>query len=423
VLTFLTLLLGIISGPRTVALSAGADTASVELLLDGERVGLRRAPPWEFDLDFGEAPAPHHLDAIARNRRGVEIDRTRQRVNFPHAAAEATLALLPGTGGTGRVARLTWESLVGMSPDKVTVTFDGQPLAAPNPERIELPPFVPERLHFLRAISYFRTRASATAEITFGGRHHDETEKELTAFPVRAPRGRLPAPESMDGWFFADGEPLRVVAVDEGEPSIVFVLDADGQSAFRRMRHAQVLPGLTGTFRGKPEVRTLLAYGSTSAGKGTTFEVFTLSPPAIPVQGLLPILEGVWAPTDGPCPSLADAVASAALAAAANSHPRAVVLVLAGNPDASVISARAARSYLADLGVPLLVWLAAPAAPVAALDWGGGENVRTRAALRAAVKALEAVLDEQKIVWVEGAHLPQSIFTSPKAPAGVALAR
>ena len=69
------------------------------------------------------------------------------------------------------------------------------------------------------------------------------------------------------------------------------------------------------------------------------------------------------------------------------------------------------------------MWITGPAAPAAALDWGGGEDVRTRPALRAAVKSLEAALDEQRIVWVEGAHLPQSIDVSPKAAAGVALAR
>jgi hypothetical protein len=132
----------------------------------------------------------------------------------------------------------------------------------------------------------------------------------------------------------------------------------------------------------------------------------------------------VASPWDGrACPRLADAVVAAALTAADYSHPRAVVLVLTGNPDASFRSARAAQSYLADLGVPLVVWLAGPAAPVAALDWGGGEDVHTRAALRAAVKSLEAALDEQRIVWVEGAHLPQAIAVSPKATAGVAIAR
>lgn len=425
-LTFLTLLLGIVSGPHAIALNAPPGTASIELLLDGEPVEYRNAPPWEFRVDFGSAPAPHHLDAIARDTRGAEIGRARQRVNFPRPAAEAALALLPGKGGTGRVARLAWESTVGARPEKVTVTFDGNPLAAPDPEQIELPPFVPERLHFLRAVADFRMRISATAEISFGGRARDETQKELTAFPVRAPDGRLPAPEAMDGWFLANSAPLRVVATEEDDPSIVVVLDGDGQSAFRRMGGTRVLLDATGKWRGKPSVRTLLAYPNFTVGSQTAHEVFPRSYPASMGRGLQWVLADrfVASPWDGrACPRLADAVVAAALTAAEYSHPRAVVLVLTGNPDASFRSARAARAYLSDLGVPLVVWLAGTAAPVAALDWGGGEDVHTRAALRAAVKSLEAALDEQRIVWVEGAHLPQSIAVSPMAAAGVALAR
>jgi hypothetical protein len=410
VLTFLTLLLGIVSGPRAIALNAPPDTASIELLLDGERVGLRRAPPWEFVVDFGSTPAPHHLDAIARNARLAGIGRARQRVNFPGPAAEAALALLPGKGGTGRVARLAWESVVAARPEKVTVTFDGKPLAAPNSERIDLPPFVPEQLHFLRAVADFKTGVSATAEITFGGRARDETEKELTAFPVRVPGGELPAPEAMDGWFLANGAPLRVVATEEGDPSIVVVLDTFGQSAFERMQAAQKLSIATGTFHGAPSVRTLLAYPNLILGSQTTYDVFPRSYPASTKRGLLAILADVFVrspPQNGPaCPRLADAVAVAALSVAEFSHPRAVVLVLTGNPDASIRSARDVRSYLSDLGVPLVVWLTGPAAPAAALDWGGGVEVKNRAALRAAVKSLDAALDEQRIVWVEGAHLP-----------------
>ena len=419
-LTFLTLLLGIVSGPRLVALSAGANTAEVELLLDGERVGFRQAPPWEFVVDFGDAPAPHHLDAIARNTRGAEIGRIRQRVNFPRLATEAALTLLPGQGGVGRAARLTWESSVGARPDKVTVSFDGESLAAPDPERIDLPTFVPERLHFLRAILDFRSGASATAEITFGGRHHDNTERELTAFPVRVAGGKLPPPEAMKGWFFADGESMQVVAVEEGDATVVFVSDADGPPAFRRMRG--VLPGGTGFFKGTPRVQTLLAYGHIIAGKETLFKVFDVVA-RNPGAGLLAALEDAGGVTDGPCPTFADAVVAAGVFASRDSHPRAVVLVLTGNPDASVQSAKAARSYLADLGVPLVVWLAGPAAPVAALEWGGGVPVKTRAALRAAVKSLDATLQEQRIVWIEGLTLPQSVSLGSSAPSGIEIAR
>ena len=49
--------------------------------------------------------------------------------------------------------------------------------------------------------------------------------------------------------------------------------------------------------------------------------------------------------------------------------------------------------------------------------------VKTRAALRAAVKSLDATLQEQRIVWIEGLTLPQSVPLGPSAPAGVQLAR
>jgi hypothetical protein len=419
-LTFLTLLLGIIHGPHPVALNAPARAASVELVLDGELFAIRRAPPWEFVVDFGEFPAPHDLDAIARDGRGGEIGRARQRINVPRPAAEAVLALLPGRGGAGRTARLTWESSVGARPDRVTVTFDGESLAAPDLERIDLPTFVPERLHFLRAILDFRSGVSATAEIAFGGRHHDETEKELTAFPVRAPGGKLPPPEAMDGWFFADGESMHVAAVEEGKATVVFVSDADGPPAFRRMKG--LLPGGTGFFKGTPSVQTLLAYGHFVAGKEMLFKVFD-AVGRDPGSGLLAVLSRAAEVTDGNCPTLADAVAVAGVFVSRDSRPRAVVLILTGNPDASLLSASAARSYLADLGVPLVVWLTGPAAPDAALEWGGGVEVKTRAARRAAVKSLDSVLSDQRIVWVEGAHLPQSITVSPMAAPGVTIAR
>jgi len=422
VLTFLTLLLGIVSGPHTIEVGIGEGVAFVELRLDEELVATIRQAPWEAVVDFGAAPVPHHLDAIAWNANGVEIARARQRINFPRPVTEATLALLPGNGGTGRVARLSWESTAVVPPENVTVTFDGKPLAAPNPERIALPSFVPEQLHFLRATLDFQTDVSATAEITFGGRTREKTEKELTAFPIRAPRGSLPPPEAMDGWFLADGEPLHVVAVEEGEPSTVFVLDADGPREFRRMREAWMLPNATGTLRGT--VRTLLAYPEARAGQRTFYEIFPGAFSRSKGAALIAVLASVRAQKDGqPCPRLADAVAVAALAAAEYSHPRAVVLVLTGNPDASALSARAARSYLSDLGVPLVVWTAGPAAPDATVDWGESRAVHTRASFRKAVNSLEAALDEQRIVWVEGAHLPQSIAISPKAAAGFALAR
>ena len=45
-LTFLTLLLGVISGSHTIELNAPPAAKSVELFLDGEPLRYRSAPPW-----------------------------------------------------------------------------------------------------------------------------------------------------------------------------------------------------------------------------------------------------------------------------------------------------------------------------------------------------------------------------------------
>ena len=253
-LTFLTLLLGIVWGPRDIELSAPVGTAAVEIFLDGESVALKPKAPWTFRVDLGPAPAPHHLDAVARDARGAEIGRARLKVNVPRPQVEAVLALLPGKGGKGRVARLAWEGAVGGPPSKVTLTFDGKPLSAPDPERIELPAYVPERLHFLRAAVEFGFVARTEAEITFGGRDRDESSRELTAIPLRVPRGTPPRTEEMKGWLTSNGETPNVVAVEEGEASIVFVIDADAPAAFRDMWLGRLFDTRVGTFRGDPEV-------------------------------------------------------------------------------------------------------------------------------------------------------------------------
>jgi hypothetical protein len=307
----------------------------------------------------------------------------------------------------------------------VAVSFDGKPLAVPDLLRIELPPFVPERLHFLRAVVDLDRGGRAEAEITFGGKRHDETSHELTAVPLRVPRGKVPAPENMTGWLVADGWTPRVVASEGGAASIVFVLDVDGADAFRRLLFSALLPGGIGKLHGDPEVRTITAYPEIADGSQTTYEVFPRSLPLNLDNGLLAALGNVspaWY-TMSACPRLSDAVVTAGLVAAAWSHPRAVVLVLTGNPDASVRPVPHALSFLADLGVPLVVWTAGGAAPETASAWGGGRDVKTLKELRAAVRALDTVVAEQRIIWIEGIYLPQSVSLGPSAPAGVEIAR
>jgi len=52
-LEFITLFLGLTSGPQMVQLEAGGSLAAVEVQLDGRVVDRVEQMPWEVEVDFG----------------------------------------------------------------------------------------------------------------------------------------------------------------------------------------------------------------------------------------------------------------------------------------------------------------------------------------------------------------------------------
>ncbi len=113
---------------------------------------------------------------------------------------------------------------------------------------------------------------------------------------------------------------------------------------------------------------------------------------------------------------ISDAVAVAGLQAAAENHRRAVVLVLGGDvKDSSRYSPATVRGYLDAVHVPLFVWSLYGDQSPAAKAWGGAEDVSTVDKLAQAVTRLRAELESQRIVWLEGRYLPQSIGLTPAA--------
>jgi hypothetical protein len=111
-------------------------------------------------------------------------------------------------------------------------------------------------------------------------------------------------------------------------------------------------------------------------------------------------------------PRLGDAVGAAAVSAAAGNRPRAVLLVVAGPDDESAMPVEWIRGYLRALRVPLFVW--AKNKKMAA-GWGNVEVLSTLGDLSSATRRLTKAVEKQRIVWLEGRHLPQSISLSPKA--------
>ncbi len=114
---------------------------------------------------------------------------------------------------------------------------------------------------------------------------------------------------------------------------------------------------------------------------------------------------------------LIDAVAVGGLGAAASQKRRAVVLALA---DCAAVSGRwsaaSVRRYLAELHVPIRVWQAGPSSGDSDRGFCAGvENVASGSKLMRAIRRLRKTLNRQRIVWVEGEHLPRDVALAATA--------
>ena len=240
------------------------------------------------------------------------------------------------------------------------------------------------------------------------------SDSERTAVPVRV-KGALPAAGKMAGWFRVRGEAVPVLGVEEGPAQVVVVGDAGARG--KLLEIGRLAPGAELPLGKEDRVRVLSPVFRSTSEPGMPSEVFDSAREA---SGSLSFLLTEGLPLAAPLPGrqrLADAVATAGLQAYASNAPRAVVLILGSNPeDTSRIKPEIAREYLAALRVPLFVWRVGE--PAAA--WGESASVASPEDLRAAMGRVREELRSQRIVWLEGRHLPQTIALSPAAQ-GIAL--
>jgi hypothetical protein len=435
-IAFVTLFLGLTLGAYPVELAVEGPVAAVELVLDGAVAGRIEGPPWTGQIDFGKALAPHELVARALDVNGQEVARTRQWVNLPRPAAEVEI-LLEGVGNPS-VARLTWQSRTGARPSSIRLTLDDQPLSPDTDGRAVLPPYDPESAHVLSAEVHFPSNVMARRDAVFGGKYGSEVSTDLTAIPVRVRRGKLRG-ASLQGQLLAAGKPLVVAAVDESPAEVFVIRDLGAGEALKELGEVRKRRTVSGQgmgqrlsiepdplryeigLRKEDEVRFIYPIPRTFSGSGLPAELFDWSRAFTLQDGgmhwLLTRL--VAAGTATGRQRLADAVAVAGLQALSGSRPRAVVLVLGAAPDdASRYDPATVRQYLDSIRVPLFVWsVEKPAAASPALAaWGKVEDTSNVTRLRAAVARLRDELESQRIVWVEGTHLPQSIALGAGAP-------
>lgn len=413
-IAFLTLFLGLTTGVQPVEIAVTGQAEAVEVLLDGTVAARLRRPPWAGKIDFGADLAPHELVARALGADGRELASTRQWVNLPRPAAEVEVALEEQRPGKPGHVLLTWERLTHDPPLSASLTLDGKPLQIDAAGRATLPAYNPETVHVLSAELLFPYNVAARKDLIFGG-EEGEAYTELTAVPVRLlPMHDLPGVAGLQGWFVdGSGNPLKVAAVENG-PGELYLVRVPGTD-YVKSQIGLHPPGpmLLGD---EDRIRSVSPWGRPYQGVGTRSELFDLSPFFLGKDGLAILLAQGYFKLDGserlrP----ADAVAVAGLQAMAGGRRRIVVLLLdARSSDASLYDPATVRRYLSSIRVPLYVW--SIDRDISSMKaWGTVESTWDSYRLERAFRKAAVDLERQRIVLIEGRHLPQSIRLSPKA--------
>ena len=425
-IAFQTLFLGLVFGTGSVRLMVSPPVVTAEVLLDGGLVGTVHGEPWEIACVFGSAPLPHELVAVGKDADGREVSRVRQWINLPRATAEARILVEQGGKGKPTTARLAWKTIDSATPKRFDVALDGREVSVKDPERIELPGVDLATPHFLSAEVVF-ANVVVRAEAAFGGDIETSATSELTAIPVvLRPGEQMPPVEAMQGWFLKGGRRIPVVAVEEGHSDAIVVFDQDSfgrfrgitPSNFRIISASTEIPAQES--QGGNRLYGLWAIprqGRGPSGSKETWELFPMIGPLDTDANELRTLIFRFRFPKGTSAQqqLANAVATAGMYATSLSHRRAVVLVVGETPpDASTISAEAARAYLESLNVPLFVWT--PERRIAEMSlpgWGLPHDVSTDVQLQGAMSRLQNALKAQRVVWLAGSHLPQSVTLAP----------
>lgn len=416
-IAFLTLFLGLTSGTVPVELSARPEVTAIELLLDGRTAVRLIQPPWTMQVDLGAALLPHHLVARGLADDDSEMARAEQWVNLPRPPAEVQIVLERPKPGMPLTARLAWQSLTREAPAEVTLRLDGTPLALDTNHRAQLPPPAHgASTHVLSASVRFGYTV-ARRDLVLGAEYGDEVSTDLTSFAVRVPSGELPPPTQLAGWFTAEGKPLSVSAVESGPAHVIVVREPGAAKRAADLGWPRLPPSRFRLARGT-RIRIMGTLAQDYEGQGLRSDLFEGSQEFDPYEiGLAQMVSRI-AHAEGDDARTADAVAVAGVQADLGSGPRAVLLLLSGQPthDSSHYTPAAVRVYLAALHVPLYIWSLDVPTPALRAAWGTVEDVSTRHDVDVTFDHLKEDLDHQRVVLVEGRHLPQAIAVAAGHP-------
>lgn len=423
VLAFGSLFLGLVRGPNTVELMVGQPITQVEIRLDGREVGTLQQAPWRLEVDLGPELLPHLLEAVGRDETGRRVASVQQRVNLPRPPAEVEVLLRRDSSGAVTGARLKWQMRTWQRPRRIVAELDGAPVQVDPAGEVAWPPASAGSVHLFRVALEFAEGVSASREVAFGADLAEEAGNVLTGMVVRARRGSTPAPAEMGRLIQVRDAPARVVGVEEGPATIVVVADPQAHDAWW-----QVIWRVASKFRNQDDILVpgedrVVAVSPAPIIQGTpgsrVNEVFPLTNhERIHADSLLRVFATRPLPlVDATQARLSKAVAVAGVVAAGGNQRRIVLLVLgAAAPASDDLDVASARRFLRALQVPLVVWSPIKTvARAAGNSWGEIADVSSVGNLYKADHALQRELSHQRVVWIEGDHLPQEVSLAATA--------
>lgn len=433
---FLSLFVGLILGVQQVEVAVSGPVARVEIRIDDYVMGKITGEPWTVRCDFGRELRPRILEAVAFDTTGRELGRSAKWINLPGRRADAEIVAVRDESGVVTAARLTWASPEFERPRKISVELDGERIRVRPPWVVELSDLPEGRIHVLSAEFDFAPNVLVRRELVFGPEFEGVQDTELTAVAVSLDAlDELPPVEDMQGWFAKNGNALSVAASEKPDARVIVVRDPSVVGTLEEM-----LPELE---RRRKKARRKPHGRSKADVLGDDVELYVLSPEAIqtdtrntevvlfpfsnrPTKGSRGVAATAVAASSvsflgGPL-MLSDGVAVAAIRAAEGNGRRAVILLLGPQrEDGSRFSPEIARRYLQDLRVPLVVWDLSGPGMAAPPGWDDALPVDNTDDLVRRVRRVRYRLEEQRIVWVRGRHLPQDIELTERAK-GIKLA-
>jgi hypothetical protein len=410
-LVFLTLFLGLISGPQRIDLQPGPAVKSIRILLDGKQVAALQKAPWSAMVDFGPSIVPGDLVAIGYDARGDEVARTSQTLNLPRPLADFVVSVKNDANGRPASAELRWEHLMAAKPATSSLKVDGKIVPLDANLRARLPSLDVNQPHVLAASMKFEDGFVSRRELIIGGGVGDTADSTLTPVAVRESGSKPPLNPSR--CFASGGSPVRVSAVEKGKALVIVVLDPDPRDAEKAL-DLRMSPAMTlGPHVVQEQHMFSLSNGTwlqllwpLAERHTTTSNVSAVMfPPSTYVDatdgGMIWLLTRAYSGRfDENAPRMfADAAGVAGLDAITGGNRRAVVVVLDHRSDGSSHDPASIRGYLSTIGVPLYVWSLTGPRPELA-GWGPIDDISSPAKLKVTAERLHTDLETQRVAWL-----------------------